>query len=851
MEDNIFDKIHEVDLQKTMEKSYIDYAMSVIASRALPDVRDGLKPVQRRVLYSMIELNNGPDKPHRKCARIVGDTMGKYHPHGDSSIYGALVNMAQDWSTRYPLVDGHGNFGSVDGDGAAAMRYTEARLSKISMEMLADINKDTVDFQPNFDETEREPVVLPARYPNLLVNGTSGIAVGMATNIPPHNLREVIGAVVKIIDNIIEEDRDTTIEELLEIVKGPDFPTGATILGTRGIEEAYRTGRGKIRVRAVTNIETLPNGKSRIIVTELPYLVNKARLIEKIAELVREKKIDGITDLNDHSSREGMRICIDLRKDANANVVLNQLYKHTQLQDTFGVIMLCLVAVNGSLQPKVLTLPEMLKYYLAHQEDVVTRRTKYDLNKAQERAHILEGLLKALDNIDEVIRIIRGSRSVQVAKQELMDRFELTDVQAQAIVDMRLRALTGLEREKLEAEYAELMEKIRKLKAILADRNTLLRVIREEILAISEKYGDDRRTAIGFDAYDISMEDMIPRENTVITMTKLGYIKRMTVDNFRSQNRGGRGIKGMQTLDDDYIEELMMTTTHHYVMFFTNTGRVYRLKAYEIPEAGRTARGTAIINLLQLMPGERITAVIPISKFEEGHYLMMATRKGLVKKTPIQDYANVRKIGLAAISLRDDDELIEVKATDDKKDIILVTKYGQCIRFKENDVRSTGRVSMGVRGINLLDGDEVVAMQLNTQGYYLLVVSENGMGKRTSISEFICQNRGGKGVKCYKITEKTGNVIGAKAVNEENEIMMITTEGIIIRLQCSDISILGRITSGVKLINLSEGVTVASFAKVREKDEDKAEKESSEDTENTEEISEDATIEENQDRTEK
>ena len=851
MEDNIFDKIHEVDLQKTMEKSYIDYAMSVIASRALPDVRDGLKPVQRRVLYSMIELNNGPDKPHRKCARIVGDTMGKYHPHGDSSIYGALVNMAQDWSTRYPLVDGHGNFGSVDGDGAAAMRYTEARLSKISMEMLADINKDTVDFQPNFDETEREPVVLPAHYPNLLVNGTSGIAVGMATNIPPHNLREVIGAVVKIIDNIIEEDRDTTIEELLEIVKGPDFPTGATILGTRGIEEAYRTGRGKIRVRAVTNIETLPNGKSRIIVTELPYLVNKARLIEKIAELVREKKIDGITDLNDHSSREGMRICIDLRKDANANVVLNQLYKHTQLQDTFGVIMLCLVAVNGSLQPKVLTLPEMLKYYLAHQEDVVTRRTKYDLNKAQERAHILEGLLKALDNIDEVIRIIRSSRSVQVAKQELMDRFELTDVQAQAIVDMRLRALTGLEREKLEAEYAELMEKIRKLKAILADRNTLLRVIREEILAISEKYGDDRRTAIGFDAYDISMEDMIPRENTVITMTKLGYIKRMTVDNFRSQNRGGRGIKGMQTLDDDYIEELMMTTTHHYVMFFTNTGRVYRLKAYEIPEAGRTARGTAIINLLQLMPGERITAVIPISKFEEGHYLMMATRKGLVKKTPIQDYANVRKIGLAAISLRDDDELIEVKATDDKKDIILVTKYGQCIRFKENDVRSTGRVSMGVRGINLLDGDEVVAMQLNTQGYYLLVVSENGMGKRTSISEFTCQNRGGKGVKCYKITEKTGNVIGAKAVNEENEIMMITTEGIIIRLQCSDISILGRITSGVKLINLSEGVTVASFAKVREKDEDKAEKESSEDTENTEEISEDATIEENQDSTEK
>ena len=838
MEDNIFDKVHEVDLEKTMKDSYIDYAMSVIASRALPDVRDGLKPVQRRVLYSMIELNNGPDKPHRKCARIVGDTMGKYHPHGDSSIYGALVNMAQEWSTRYPLVDGHGNFGSVDGDGAAAMRYTEARLSKISMEMLADINKDTVDFQPNFDETEREPVVLPSRYPNLLVNGTSGIAVGMATNIPPHNLREVVDAVVKIIDNIIEEQRETTMEEILDIVKGPDFPTGATILGRRGIEEAYRTGRGKIRVRAVTNIETLPNGKSRIIVTELPYLVNKARLISKIAELVRDKKIDGITDLNDHSSREGMRICIDLRKDANANVVLNLLYKHTQLQDTFGVNMLSLIPNNGSLEPKVLNLKQMLEYYLAHQEDVVTRRTKYDLNKARERAHILEGLLKALDNIDEVIRIIRASQNVQIAKQELMDRFELTDVQAQAIVDMRLRALTGLEREKLEAEYADLMEKIRKYEAILADRSLLLRVIREEILAIAEKYGDDRKTSIGYDVYDISTEDLIPRENTVITMTKLGYIKRMTVDNFRSQNRGGRGIKGMQTLDDDYIEELMMTTTHHYVMFFTNTGRVYRLKAYEIPEAGRTARGTAIINLLQLMPGERITAVIPISKFEEGQYLMMATRKGLVKKTPIQDYANVRKIGLAAISLRDDDELIEVKATDDKKDIILVTKYGQCIRFKESDVRSTGRVSMGVRGINLLDGDEVVAMQLNTQGYYLLVVSENGMGKRTSISEFTCQNRGGKGVKCYKITEKTGNVIGAKAVNEENEIMMITTEGIIIRLQCSDISILGRITSGVKLINLSDGVTVASFAKVREKEEDK-------NSEKTEESSENVSTEEN------
>ena len=815
MEDNIFDKVHEVDLKKTMEESYIDYAMSVIASRALPDVRDGLKPVQQRVLFSMIELNNGPDKPHRKCARIVGDTMGKYHPHGDSSIYGALVNMAQEWSTRYPLVDGHGNFGSVDGDGAAAMRYTEARLSKISMEMLADINKNTVDFSPNFDETEKEPTVLPARYPNLLVNGTSGIAVGMATNIPPHNLKEIIAAVVKIIDNIVEENRDTEIEEILKIVKGPDFPTGATILGTRGIEEAYRTGRGKIRVRAVTNIETLPNGKSQIIVTELPYLVNKARLIEKIADLVKEKKIDGITALNDHSSREGMRICIELRRDVNANVLLNKLYKHTQLQDTFGVIMLALV--NN--QPKVMNLMEILKHYLAHQEDVVTRRTQYDLNKARERAHILEGLLKALDNIDEVIRIIRGSENTQVAKARLMERFTLSDAQAQAIVDMRLRTLTGLEREKLEAEYKELMDRIRRLEAILADRNLLLRVIREEILAISEKYGDERKTAIGFDEFDISMEDMIPNENTVITMTKLGYIKRMTVDNFRSQNRGGKGIKGMQTIEDDYIDELLMTTTHHYLMFFTNLGKVYRLKAYEIPEAGRTARGTAIINLLQLQAGEKITAVLSLKDYSQGQYLFMATKSGIVKKTPIQDYANVRKTGLAAISLKDDDELIEVKFTDNKKDIILVTKYGQCIRFKDTDVRSTGRVSMGVRGINLGDGDEIIGMQLCSQGDYLLIVSEKGMGKRTSMSEFSAQNRGGKGVKCYKITEKTGNVVGVKAVNDDNEVMMITTEGIIIRIACSDISILGRITSGVKLMNLDDKVSVASIAKVREKEE--------------------------------
>ena len=712
MEPNVFDKVHDIDLKKTMEKSYIDYAMSVIAARALPDVRDGLKPVQRRVLYSMIELNNGPDKPHRKSARIVGDTMGKYHPHGDSSIYGALVNMAQKWATRYPLVDGHGNFGSVDGDGAAAMRYTEARLSKISMEMLADINKDTVDFMPNFDETEKEPTVLPSRYPNLLVNGATGIAVGMATNIPPHNLKEVIQAVVKLIDNRIEEDRPTSIEELMQIVKGPDFPTGATIIGKAGIEEAYRTGRGKIRVRAVYNIETLANGKSRIIVTELPYLVNKARLIEKIAELVKDKKIDGITDLRDESNREGMRICIELRRDVNANVIMNRLLKHTQLQDTFGVIMLALV--NN--QPRILNLQQMLEYYLKHQEDVVTRRTKYDLNKAEERAHILEGLLKALDHIDEVIQIIRSSANVAAAKARLMERFDLTDPQAQAIVDMRLRALTGLEREKLEKEYKELQEKIAELKAILADEKKLLGVIREEIMLISDKYGDDRRTGIGFDEYDMSAEDLIPDEDIVVAMTNFGYIKRMSIDNFKSQHRGGKGIKGMQTLDEDFIEDLFMTTNHHYIMFFTNRGRVYRLKAYEIPESSRTARGTAIVNLLQLLPQEKITAVISLKEYEDNRYLFMATKKGMVKKTKIREYENIRKSGLAAISLKEEDELIEVKTTNNHKDIFLVTKDGMCIRFNERDVRSTGRTSMGVIGMNLSPDDEVVAMQIDSQG---------------------------------------------------------------------------------------------------------------------------------------
>ncbi len=814
MDENIFDKIHEVDLKETMEKSYIDYAMSVIAQRALPDVRDGLKPVQRRILYSMIELNNGPDKPHRKCARIVGDTMGKYHPHGDSSIYGALVNLAQDWSTRYPLVDGHGNFGSVDGDGAAAMRYTEARLSKVSMEMLADINKNTVDFVPNFDDTEKEPTVLPSRFPNLLVNGTTGIAVGMATNIPPHNLTEVINAVVKIIDNNIEEDRETDIEEILDIVKGPDFPTGGEILGVRGIEEAYRTGRGKVKVRAVTNIETMENGKSRIIVTELPYLVNKAKLIEKIAELVKDKKIDGITDLRDESNKDGMRIVIELRRDANANVLLKQLYKHTQLQDTFGVIMLALV--NN--EPKVLNICDMLNNYLLHQKDVVTRRTKYDLNKAEERAHIVQGLLIALDNIDEVIKIIRGSRTTADAKLGLIERFGLSDAQAQAIVDMRLRTLTGLAREDLENEYKELMATIDYLKGILADEKKLLEVIKEEIITIRDKYGDERRTSIGYDDDEITLEDLIPLENTVIARTSLGYIKRMTVDNFKSQHRGGKGIKGMQTINDDYIVDLLMTTTHHYLMFVTNKGRAYRIKAYEIPESSRTARGTALINIIQLLPDEKVAAVIPIKEYQDGRFIIMGTKNGIIKKTSLSEYKNIRKSGIQAITLREDDEIIEVKTANNNDEVFMVTKYGKCIKFALTDVRRTGRSSIGVRGINLEAGDEVVGMQLERQGKDLLIVTENGMGKRTDAKEFTIQKRGGKGVKCYKISEKTGNVVGVKAVNDNQEIMLITSEGIIIQMLVSGISTVGRVAQGVKLIKLDneKNVDVVAIAKVRE-----------------------------------
>ena len=842
-DDKIFDKISEVGLKKTMERSYIDYAMSVIAARALPDVRDGLKPVQRRILHSMIELNNGPDKPHRKCARIVGDTMGKYHPHGDSSIYDALVKLAQDWNTRYPLVDGHGNFGSEDGDGAAAMRYTEARLSKISMEMLADINKDTVDFVPNFDETEKEPTVLPSRFPNLLVNGTTGIAVGMATNIPPHNLKEVIGATVKIIDNRIEEDRETSIDEIMQIIKGPDFPMGAEILGRRGIEEAYRTGRGKIKVRAVTDIEAMPNGKHKIVVTELPYMVNKALLIQKIVELVKTKRVDGITDVRDESSREGIRVVIELKKDTNANVLLNQLYKHTQLQDTFGVNMLALV--DGV--PKILNISQMLGYYLKHQEDVVTRRTKYDLNKAEERAHILQGLLIALDNIDEVINIIRSSKSVQDAKNSLIERFGLTEIQAQAIVDMRLRALTGLEREKLEAEYKELMDKISYLKAILADEKKLLGVIKDELLVISQKYGDERRTALGRDVDEVTDEELIERENIVIAMTKLGYIKRMPEDLFKAQNRGGKGIRGMQTIDEDYIENLIVTTTHNYLMFFTNTGRVYRLKGYEIPEAGRTARGVAIVNLLQLQAGEKITAVIPLKSYEDGKYLFMATRNGMVKKTDILEYQNVRKTGLTAIVLRDNDELIEVKATNGDDDIFLITKKGMSIRFNEKDVRQTGRTSMGVKGIHLGKDDIVISMQMSSQGEKILLVTENGMGKRTLISEFNAQNRGGKGVKCYKITDKTGDLVGAKIVTDENDVMIITTEGIIIRTSCDGISTLGRVTSGVKVINLNydNNVKVASMTEVQKEefDDEDPEGENPEETEDTE-VSEEQSSEE-------
>ena len=831
MDETIFDKVQEIDLKKTMEQPYIDYAMSVISQRALPDVRDGLKPVQRRVLYSMIELNNGPDKPHRKCARIVGDTMGKYHPHGDSSIYGALVNMAQEWSTHYPLVDGHGNFGSVDGDGAAAMRYTEARLSKIAMEMLADINKDTVNFSPNFDETEKEPDVLPCRFPNLLCNGTTGIAVGMASNIPPHNIKETIDAVVKMINNRIDENRDTEIEELMSVIQGPDFPTGATIIGRRGIEEAYRTGKGKIIVRAVTNIEPMQNGKNRIVVTELPYGVNKAKLIEKIAELVKDKRVDGITDLADQSSREGMRISIELRRDVNPNVVLNQLMKHTQLQDTFGVIMLALV--GG--EPRILNIHDMLYYYLQHQEEVVTRRTRYDLSKAQERAHILEGLLIALDHIDRVIEIIRGSANVVAAKASLIEEFGLSDAQSQAIVDMRLRALTGLERNRLENEYKELEERIAYLQSILGDEKVLLGVIRDELLTIKAKYGDDRKTAIELAEDEFNAEDLIPNEAAVIAMTKLGYIKRMSPDHFKAQNRGGKGIKGMNILDEDYIADLITINNHDYVLFFTNLGRVYQLKGYEIPEASRTARGTAVINLLQLQAGEKVTSILRNEGHEFG-YLTMATKLGMIKRTNLSEYGNIRKVGLAAISLREGDELIDVHVTDGKRDIIMISHLGQCIRFDENDARATGRVSMGVKGMNLADGDSVIGMQVAEENGELLFVSEMGMGKKTAMSEFKYQNRGGKGIRCYRVNAKTGNLAGVKVYKEGYELMLITTEGTVIRMKTDTIPVLGRDTSGVKLMQVDqENVKVSSIELIEESKEEEF-AETSEETVDSEEV---------------
>lgn len=823
--------IIKAEFSEVMQKSYIDYAMSVICARALPDARDGLKPVQRRVLYSMIELNNGPDKPHRKCARIVGDTMGKYHPHGDSSIYGALVNMAQEWSTHYPLVDGHGNFGSVDGDGAAAMRYTEARLSKIAMEMLADINKDTVNFSPNFDETEKEPDVLPCRFPNLLCNGTTGIAVGMASNIPPHNIKETIDAVVKMINNRIDENRDTEIEELMSVIQGPDFPTGATIIGRRGIEEAYRTGKGKIIVRAVTNIEPMQNGKNRIVVTELPYGVNKAKLIEKIAELVKDKRVDGITDLADQSSREGMRISIELRRDVNPNVVLNQLMKHTQLQDTFGVIMLALV--GG--EPRILNIHDMLYYYLQHQEEVVTRRTRYDLSKAQERAHILEGLLIALDHIDRVIEIIRGSANVVAAKASLIEEFGLSDAQSQAIVDMRLRALTGLERNRLENEYKELEERIAYLQGILGDEKVLLGVIRDELLTIKAKYGDDRKTAIELAEDEFNAEDLIPNEAAVIAMTKLGYIKRMSPDHFKAQNRGGKGIKGMNILDEDYIADLITINNHDYVLFFTNLGRVYQLKGYEIPEASRTARGTAVINLLQLQAGEKVTSILRNEGHESG-YLTMATKLGMIKRTNLSEYGNIRKVGLAAISLREGDELIDVHVTDGKRDIIMISHLGQCIRFDENDARATGRVSMGVKGMNLADGDSVIGMQVAEENGELLFVSEMGMGKKTAMSEFKDQNRGGKGIRCYRVNAKTGNLAGVKVYKEGYELMLITTEGTVIRMKTDTIPVLGRDTSGVKLMQVDqENVKVSSIELIEESKEEEF-TETSEETVDSEEV---------------
>ena len=829
MEPNIFDKVQEVDLKKTMENSYIDYAMSVIVSRAIPDVRDGLKPVQRRVLYALQSLGVTPDKKTKKCATIVGETMGKYHPHGDSSIYGSLVYMGQPWSMRYVLIDKQGNFGSEDGDSPAAMRYTEAKMSKMAAEMLSGINKNTVDFMPNFSNEYDEPTVLPARFPNLLVNGATGIAVGMSTNIPPHNLREVIAGVDKIIENRIA-GRKTEIDELLPIIKGPDFPTGATILGKRDVEEAYRTGRGKVKMRAVCEIETMPNGKHRIIVKELPYLVYRSRVIEKIADLVKDKKIDGITYIHDAAGKNSnAKINIELRKDANPQVILNQLYKHTQLQETFGVIMLCIV--NG--EPKILNLLQILEEFLGHQVNVVRRRTEYDLQKCEDRAHILEGLLKALDHIDEIVAMIRAAKNVDEAKQNLISRFGFSDVQAQAIVDMRLRALTGLERERLENEYNDLLAKIAYYKEILGNENKLLSVIQEELDTIAEKYGDDRKTEFTFDK-DFQAEDFISDDDVVITSTSLGYIKRMSPEHFHQQNRGGKGIKGMQTIENDYIEDLFMTTNHHYVMFFTNQGRIFRIKGYEIPEASRTARGTALVNLLSLQENEKVTATLCLRDTNEEKYLILTTKKGVIKKTELSQFANVRKNGMIAITLNEGDQLIEAKLLSEDEEIFLVTKKGMAIEFNEKDVRATGRSSMGVRGIRLNAGDEVIGMQKASQGEHFLLVSEKGYGKLTDKSCFKAQARGGKGIRCYKITEKTGDIVGFKLCDKDRELLLITTEGIMIRINLDKVSVLGRNTSGVKLMDIDKDTdtVIASVAKVRET-EDEEESEEATALENT------------------
>lgn len=815
MEPNVFDKVQDVDLKKTMENSYIDYAMSVIVSRAIPDVRDGLKPVQRRVLYSLQSLGVTPDKKTKKCATIVGECMGKFHPHGDSSIYGALVYMGQSWSMRHVLVDKQGNFGSDDGDSPAAMRYTEAKMSKLAGEMLAGINKDTVDFMPNFSNEYDEPTVLPAKFPNLIVNGATGIAVGMATNIPPHNLREVIRAVDLIIDNRIK-DQETTLEDIMKVIPGPDFPTGGIILGHKGIEEAYRTGRGKIKLRAVCEIEPMQNGKHRIVVKELPYLVYRSRVIENIANLVKDKKIDGITYINDASGKGSTaKINIELRKDVNPNVILNQLYKHTQLQTTFGVIMLCIV--NG--EPKILNLQQVLDEYLKHQVNVFTRRTKYDLNKAQERAHILEALLVAVDHIDEIVHTIRAAANTEQAKLDLSAKFGFDEGQAQAIVDMRLRALTGLERDKLKDEYDELEKKIAYYNEILADPKKMLGVIKSEIDVIADKYADDRLTKFGYDD-SIEDEDLIPDDDIVIAATRLGYVKRMSPENFKQQNRGGKGIRGMQTINDDIIEDLFMATNHHYIMFFTNTGRCFRIKAYNIPEASRTSRGTALVNLLQLGSDEHVTASFALTDDypSSDQYLLLATKNGMVKKTPIADYANIRKTGLIAMTLRDDDQLIEAKLIDAGEDVMIGTRNGMAIRFNESDVRVTGRSSMGVRGISLDADDEVIGMQKLSQGDYVLVVSEKGMGKLTHADEFKAQKRGGKGLHCYRITEKTGKLVGFKLTSKEREIMLITNEGVIIRMSLKDAKDIGRNTSGVKFMNIDpdSDTVIASIAKVRE-----------------------------------